>query len=123
MTLEELYAQIGGDYNEALNRMRMEKLIGRFIVKFLDDTTCKDLVEAWERGDETAAFEAAHSAKGVCMNLALPKLGEPADKITEALRPGNDALRQSTDVDSLVKELASAYEVTIAGIRAYADAQ
>ena len=119
MTLEELYACIGGNYEEALARLRSERLIGKFVVKFLDDSTCKDLFDAWERGDEQAAFEAAHSAKGVCMNLAFDKLATLASEITEALRPGNDDLRAEVDVDALVKKLAAAYETAIQQISAY----
>lgn len=119
MTLEELYSQIGGDYNEAMGRLRMEKLIGKFIVKFLDDASCKNLIEAWAAGDETATFEAAHSAKGVCSNLALTDLAKLADEITEALRPGNDSLRAQTDVDALVSQLEAAYAKAVEGIEAY----
>ena len=120
MTLEELYAQIGGDYEEALGRMRMEKLISKFIVKFLDDTSCKDIVEGWAEGDETRTFEGAHSAKGVCGNLALPLLAEPASQITEALRPGNEGIRAQVDIDALVARFAEAYQKTVEGITAYA---
>lgn len=119
MTIEELYERIGGDYAEAISRLRMDKLISKFVIKFLDDSTCRDLVECWRSGDVEGAFHAAHSAKGVCMNLALPKLAVPADAITEALRPGNDELRASTDVDALVNELEQAYQEAVEGIDAY----
>ena len=120
MTLEELYAQIGGDYEEAMNRLRMEKLVSKFIVRFLDDTSCNDLVAAHAAGDETQMFEAAHTAKGVCANLSLPELTKPASQITEALRPGNDDLKAQTDIDALVEQLKAAYDKTVEGIRAYA---
>ena len=119
MTLEELYASIDGDYEEAMSRLRMERLIDKFVVKFLNDTTCKGIVEAWDCGDEQAAFEAAHSAKGVCMNLAFKKLGTLANDICEALRPGNDELRAKTDVGALVQELGAVYENTVVQINAY----
>ncbi len=119
MTLEELYAQIGGDYAEAIGRLRMEKLIDRFILKFLDDPASNALIESWAAGDDRAAFDAAHTVKGVCANLALPRLAGPADKITEALREGNDALRASTDIDALIAEFTAEYKMTIEGIEAY----
>ena len=120
MTLEELYAQIGGDYEEAIGRMRMEKLISKFIVKFLDDTSCNDIIEGWAEGNDTKCFEGAHAAKGVCGNLALPLLAEPASEITEALRPGNDALRAEMDLDALIARFTEAYRKTVEGITAYA---
>lgn len=120
MTVEELYEQIGGNYAEALGRMRSDKLVGRFIGKFLDDTSCQDLIDAWKAGDDEAAFNAAHTAKGVCANLSLSELATLTSDITEALRPGNDELRASTDVDALVAQLEVLYAKTYEGISAYA---
>ena len=123
MTLEELYAQIDGDYEEALGRLRMEKLIGKFIVKYLDDQSGVQLISSWRAGDENGTFEAAHSAKGVCSNLSLNKLAAIASEITEALRPGNDALRAATDIDALVNSFEAAYDKTIESIKVYAAQQ
>ncbi len=120
MTLQELYSRIDGDYAEAIGRLRMEKLINRFIVRFLDDPSCKEVVRAWQAGDDKAAFQAAHSAKGVCANLSLTKLAKLASDITEALREGNEELRAQTDVDALVNELDAAYTVAVDNISAYA---
>lgn len=123
MTLQELYDQIGGNYAEAISRLRMEKLVSRFVIRFLDDTSCKDLFAAWEAGDEEAAFKAAHSAKGVCANLSLTRLCNLATEICEALRPGNEALKAQTDIDALVAELSDAYDLAVERICAYKDAQ
>ena len=109
MTVEELYEQVGGNYDDALTRLCADELIEAVLGIFLDDTTCPDIVKAWDCGDEAAAFDAAHAAKGMCMNLAFTRLGVLASDITEALRPGNEGLRASTDVDALVKELADEY--------------
>ena len=121
MTLEELYEQIGGNYAEAMDRMRMEKLVDRFVVKFLNDSSCENLLAAWSAGDQTAAFEAAHAAKGVCANLAITSIADPASEITEALRPGNDALRDQTDIDALIAQLEAAYKNAVDCITAYSE--
>lgn len=121
MTLEELYGRIGGNYAEALSRLQMEKIINKFIVKFIDDQSCSNLVDAWSRGDEEAAFEAAHTAKGVCVNLSLSELASLANEITEALRPGNEELRAQTDVDALVQQLDEMHAKMVAEIAAYRD--
>ena len=117
MTVEELYNRIGGDYEEAIGRMRSEALVKRFAVKFLDDTSCRDLFEAWEAGDEAAAFEAAHAAKGVSSNLSFAKVASLTGEITEALRPGNEELRSNVDVDGLIARLKQAYDNTVEAIR------
>lgn len=121
MTLQELYDRIDGDYAEAIGRLRMDRLIDRFIIRFLDDKTCPSICSSWAAGDKHATFEAAHAAKGVCANLSLTKLAQIASQITEALRPGNEELEASTDVDALVDELATRHQATVDLIRAYAD--
>lgn len=121
MTVEELYEQIGGDYQQAIRRLMNDAFVAQFIVKLLDDPSCPAIVEAWGRGDETATFEAAHMAKGVCGNLAVTSLADLASQITEALRPGNDALRAGTDVDALVAQLDATYRKAIAAITAFAE--
>lgn len=113
MTVEELYAQIGGDYAEALGRLRSDALVARFVAKFPDDPSCPGLLEAWEAGDEAAAFEAAHAAKGVCANLSLTGLAALASEVTEALRPGNEELRARTDVDALVARFGESYRAAL----------
>ena len=67
--------------------------------------------------------DSAHAAKGVCMNLAFVRLGALASEITEALRPGNEALRASIDVDALVSELAAEYELVRSNVSAYLEAR
>ena len=37
MTLKECYAAMGGDYDEVIGRLRSERLVQKFVLKFLDD--------------------------------------------------------------------------------------
>ena len=119
MTLAELYDQMGGTYTEALARLSANSLIERFIVRFLDDNSIRNLLDAWSRGDDDACFKAAHSAKGVTGNLSLTHLCELCTQICEALRPGNEELRKATDLDALIAELSSSYARDVELIRAY----
>ena len=119
MTLKELYTQIGGDYDAVISRLRMERLVERFILRFLDDHSCQELIDAWASGDEDASFKAAHTAKGVCANLSLTHLQDLSSQICEALRPGNEALKAQTDIDALVEELKLAYANTVSCIETY----
>ena len=123
MTVKELYETIGGDYNEALRRLSMDQLIGKFIVRFLEDTSCSALLTAWAQQDEKGLFEEAHAAKGVCANLALTSLAGLADTITEATRPGNEALRSEIDLPHLVSEFEQCYADTVREIRVFAAQQ
>ncbi len=120
MTVEELYIQIDGDYSEMFGRMRSDELIEKFVTMFLNDTSCPDLIAAWNAGDETGAFDAAHKAKGVCGNLSLSALANLTSEITEVLRPGNESLRAEIDVNALVADLDVRYQKTTAAIRSFA---
>lgn len=119
MTVKELYEKIGGNYDEALRRLSMDALIGKFIVRFLDDTSCGNLIRVWENQDEKELFEAAHAAKGVCANLALASLSEIASKVTEASRPGNEAQKEEIDLEHLMEEFKERYESAVTEIRAF----
>ena len=120
MTIEELYAQIGGNYKNACARLMSGTYVARFIVKFLNDPSCSNIISAWEAGDERATFDAAHMAKGVCANLGLEELAGLASEVCEALRVGNEDLRASTDVDALVAKVGALYDRTRQCIEAFA---
>ena len=120
MTVKELYDSIGGDYEEAMTRLMTDDLAARFIVKFPEDASCNDLLDAWDAHDEKAAFQAAHRAKGVCANLSLKRLAVLTSEICEALREGNEDIRAATDVGALVDELRKQYRRTIDAILSFA---
>ncbi|MCF0262036.1 MAG: Hpt domain-containing protein [Sphaerochaetaceae bacterium] len=89
MTIKEFYDAISGNYNEALGRLMKDSLIQRFVLKFANDQSFTELSSNLESGNTQEAFRAAHTLKGVCMNLAFTKLGNSASEITELLRADN----------------------------------
>jgi len=86
MTLKDFYSRINGDYDGAMKRLRSEKLVLRFVLKFLEDTNMGDLRSALAASDQDGAFCAAHTLKGLCLNIGFTQLGESASRLTEALR-------------------------------------
>ena len=122
MTVEELYERIGGNYQEVLGRLQMDKLVGSFILKFPNDESCQNTINAWKAGDKAAAFDAAHMAKGVCGNLSLKRLTDLTSEVCEALRPGNEALFESTDVDALIADIERIYGETCDAIKEFEQA-
>ncbi len=54
MTLQELYASIDGNYDHAVQIMRMEKLINRYLSKFPNSGVYEALAAAGESMDPTA---------------------------------------------------------------------
>ncbi|MBU5625989.1 Hpt domain-containing protein [Oscillibacter sp. MSJ-2] len=63
-----------------------EEMYLRFLHMLFQDDNLQKLGQALERGDLTAAFEAAHTLKGVTGNLGLTPLYEAVCVIVEPLR-------------------------------------
>ena len=123
MTVQELYDSIGGNYDSAKKILQMDKLIGKFILKLLDDKSCDKLVAAAGAGDAAGIFEGAHAMKGVCANLGLNSLSEAASVIAEGFRPGSGQGMDQGELDQRLADLKAQYDSTIAGIRKFADEQ
>ena len=76
MTAKEAYESVDSNYDNVLKRLGSEAMIKRFAVKFLDDPTFNELEQALEAGNGEDAFRAAHTMKGICLNLGFDKLYE-----------------------------------------------
>lgn len=115
MTLQECYAAMGGSYEDAIARLRSEKLVQKFVLKFLSDGSYDLLCRSMAAQDYKEAFRAAHTIKGVCQNLSFHRLSDSSARLTEALRDG-----WNESVDALVEEVRADYEATSNAIRAFA---
>ena len=91
MTLAELYETIDGDYEKALRVLRMDKLIDKHIRKLTNNGG----------------------------NLGLMKLSDAASEIAEEFRPGSTRKMTDEEVKEKIAAIASLYERTSDGIRAY----
>lgn len=116
MTLQELYKIIGGNYDSITDRLRTEERIRKFVLLFLKDNSFQSLTQALEQGDIEEAFRAAHTLKGVCMNLSFDALFCISSEITEYLR--NQELSSAFQV---LPDLISCYEKHVSAISAYAN--
>ncbi len=88
MNVKEFYEQVGANYNDVLTRLNNEALIGKIIKKFDEDPSFNELEHALEDGDIDLAFRAAHTLKGICLNLGFDQMSKDAIDITEILRAG-----------------------------------
>ena len=112
MTLQECYAAMSGNYDDAIGRLRSERLVQKFVLKFLNDGSYDLLCRSLESGDYQEAFRASHTIKGVCQNLSFTKLYASSNKLTEALRSG-----WSEEAGPLVEEVKKDYQQTIGAIQ------
>lgn len=107
MTVEQCYATMNGNYEEAKRRLMNDALIQKFLIKFLSDTSFDNLSAALAEKDYLQAFKAAHSLKGVSQNMALDALSAPVSELTEELRDGN----YSDKVPELFESVQKNYEI------------
>ena len=117
MTLEECYTALGGDYQDVLGRLRSEKLVSKFLLKFLDDGSYDLLVTSMDKGDWSEAFRAAHTIKGVCQNLGFSRLYESSSELSEAMRDGKPLADPA-----LLERVKEDYAATAGAIRALQEA-
>lgn len=86
MTVRECYTKIGGDYDGVLRRFLNEDRIKKFLGMLLKDESMSKLRAAVMEEDYETAFRAAHTLKGVVLNLGLSHLASDSSALTEALR-------------------------------------
>lgn len=120
MTLEELYRKIDGDYAQACQVLRVDKLIDKHIRRFPTGGIVEAVLNAGKTLEPVAMFESAHAMKGVCSNLGLKSLATIASVITEEYRPGS--VRNLTDdqIRAQLDNLERLYRKTVDGISEYA---
>ena len=116
MTIEQCYSAIESNYEEVLGRFAGNKmLVEKFARKFVDDPSYQMLTETLEKKDYEEAFRAAHTLKGVCLNLGFTELYKVSAELTEVLRgretAGSDELyaqvkEQYTTLTDAIRELA-----------------
>ena len=119
MTLQELYQSIGGNYENAIRVLRMEKLMDKHIRKFTKNGVAEKLLEAGRSRDAKELFESAHALKGVCGNLGLTEMSELASEIAEEFRPGNARKLSDEEVDGKVAKIGELYRKVCEGISRY----
>lgn len=107
MTVQECYNAIGGDYPDALRRLGTDERIKKFLLMFIKDHNFSDLKTALAQDDYEAAFMAAHTIKGIALNLGLTTLAAVDSELTEILRHQS----QLENLAALFKQVAANYEL------------
>ncbi len=114
MTIEQLYERIGGDYKSVLGRFMSDKIVDKFVIKYLNDSSYDLLKSGMEEPNYEEAFRAAHTMKGVCQNLSFDRLCKASEDMTEALRNGPHG-----NYEELYQKVTEVYNDTVAAIREY----
>lgn len=102
---------VGIQIEEALERfMDSEAMFERFLEKFLEDETYRQLKEALEKGDIETSIMKSHTLKGVTGNLSMKPLYQLTSRQVELLRAGQleEARELMADIDRAYEETAGA---------------
>ncbi len=120
MNIKEFYDFIGENYNEVLGRLRVESRIIKYVTKFPADESFKSLRRAMIDKNYQEAFRAAHTLKGICLNLGFMNLYNISSDITEKLRNFDDAEKIEADgsIRTLITDASERYDKIIQGINA-----
>ena len=114
MSLRTCYEALGGNFDAVIGRLPSERLVQKFTLKFLDEGSFDELMVAIQVKDGEAAFRAAHTLKGVCLNLSFDRLYDSSNRLCEALRHG-----WTDDAPELAEVVDADYQQTIAAIYAF----
>lgn len=114
MTLQDCYETLHGSYSDAKSRLMSDKLITKFILKFLADPSMETLRAAVAKDNKEEAFRAAHTLKGVAANLAFTELSASASALTEQLRP----CTEEPDA-KLVKAVEQSYDLVVSTLKQF----
>ncbi len=114
MTLQECYAEIGGDYEDVTARLRSERLVQKFLLRFLEDTSYELFCTSMKEKNYDEAFRAVHTIKGICQNLSFTRLLKSSSEMSDALRNG-----WTPEADELTGSLTEDYMQTVDGIRKF----
>lgn len=116
MNLREFYEASQGSYEATLGRIMKEERIIKYLRKFADSDSLKEIRDALDAKDYETAFRGAHNLKGLCLNLGLDKLQVVSSDLTESLRNG-----PAGDVEGLYEKVAIEYEQVLALIKQLED--
>jgi len=117
MSLETCYKALEGDYPTVYNRLnKNERIIKKFVLKFLDDSSYDLLEQSIKVNDYKGAFRAAHTIKGICQNLSFTRLFTSVDVLAEALR--NESKVDAEKLPELVQAVERDYKITVDAVRA-----
>lgn len=108
MNVKECYEAFGGNYDECFSRLRTNERIVKFLTKMAEDGSYELLLKSLEERNMPEAFRAAHTLKGVCLNLSVTRLFTSSSRLTEALRGREE---YGSDLEPLLADVKADYAV------------
>jgi len=115
MTLQQCYEMMEANYNEVKLRLIKDERIQKILLLFLKDPSFSSLQDAMRDEDWDTAFRAAHTLKGISLNLGLTHLQKSSSALSDALRgkPPADNAR------ALYEQLSQDYAQAVGAVKLY----
>lgn len=112
--LKQKLAESGADVEGTLSRFAgNEAIYLKFLLKFKDDPNFDKLKESLEQGDLEEAFKAAHTLKGVSVNLGLTPLFDAASVMVELLRGKTASEADTVQTTAQMNAIEKVYQLFI----------
>ena len=121
MQLNECYKAFGGDYESVRKRIPGDKIIIKFLIKFLSEPSYEKLCRTLEEEDYKEAFRAVHSIKGISANLGFPALLDSSGILTEYLREQDKHPVDKNKCMEYFDVITKDYKVVIDAVRMFVD--
>lgn len=115
MNLQQFYAMTGGNYDDALGRLRKDERIMKYLVRIPEEEAAdyNGIFESAAAENWDALFSFSHTLKGVAANLSLTDLFGKASAICEAVRDGSapgKGKAPETDLGPMLDELKKTWD-------------
>ena len=112
MNIQEFYDSIDENYENVSSRMMgNQKLVEKFVRKFLEDPTYKQIKESVEKMDYEI-LRATHTMKGIASNLEFTQLQQKSAKAVDMIRAG-----EKETVLPVIDEIEKEYQKVVDAIQ------
>ncbi len=115
MTVKEVYERTKSDYEDAIERLGSEKLISKYLLKFVDLTDFNDMINSIQIKDWEGGFKASHNLKGIALNMSFTSLAKSGSELCESMRHGEP----EEDISALVEKVTKDYENLMTVLKEY----
>ena len=112
MNVEECYIKIGGSYADATRLFKTDERIIKYFKIMQKDANLDALCKALEQNDYETAFRAAHTLKGLALNMQFTKFAGEVSELTELLRPRE----ANANITPLLSKTKQTYQVILSCI-------
>ena len=113
MDIQEFYDSIDDNYENVSSRlMGNQKLVEKFVRKFLEDPTYKQIKESVEKMDYDEILRATHTMKGIASNLEFSQLLQKSAKAEDMIRAG-----EKETVLPVIDEIEKEYQKVVDAIQ------